>query len=115
MKDFESRKNYFGTIEKYYLWDVTELHEKAHKDRFLNLLNGILNEKVKVKGQVDDDGNPMVITYAEWLTVYRLLCVNYSSPAKVKNFWEKKLNRIIDEILDKLEFAYKNQKGNLRN
>ena len=63
-------------------------------------------------GLVDDDGNPMVITYAEWLTVYRFQCVNYSSQAKVKNFWAKKLNRIVDEILDKLEFAYDNQRSN---
>jgi len=107
IKDCEDQKLYGGgdgRVGMYYLKGVMKLHEVAHKDRFIALMDRVLQQKIIIKPYNER------LTYEEWLIALEPQCEDYPSPTLAKQFWEMHISKVTDMFLDELEIKYEEQK-----
>lgn len=112
LEDFELHYDYYALGHEsynYVLYDILDLHESIHKERFINLINETMNSISK------NNSFNIPMPFKDLFTYIQLQCEDYPNYSTAKNKWMNEFNKILKSFLDALKGKYKDQVNDTKN
>ncbi len=112
LEDFELHYDYYALGHEsynYVLYDILDLHESIHKERFISLFKQTMNSIS------EDNSFNIEIPFKDLFTYMQLRCEDNPDYVTTKNKWKNLFNKILESFLKELERKYINQKNDPQN